>query len=144
MIIIPTVQRRKANWIGHILHRSCLLKHVFEEKREKGRRDRKTKKKWAATGRPRGNERIQEIESGITRSHSVENSMCNRLWTFQMYNDIFIHTTHTFANVYIIHQRGCFVLKLRVCRNWDYTMNECSVGVLMLSYERQRLQSVVL
>jgi hypothetical protein len=25
--ILHTVQRRMANWIGHILHRSCLLKH---------------------------------------------------------------------------------------------------------------------
>jgi hypothetical protein len=27
-------QRRKANWIGHILRRNCLLKHVNEEKIE--------------------------------------------------------------------------------------------------------------
>jgi len=25
-------KKRKANWIGHILHRKCLLKHVTEEK----------------------------------------------------------------------------------------------------------------
>jgi hypothetical protein len=25
-----TIQRRKANWIGHILRRNCLLKHVIE------------------------------------------------------------------------------------------------------------------
>ena len=34
--IIHTVKRRKANWIGHILSRNCLLKHVTEGKR-KGR-----------------------------------------------------------------------------------------------------------
>jgi hypothetical protein len=45
MIIIPTIKRRKANWIDHILHRSCLLKHVIEGKREKGICDGKTKKK---------------------------------------------------------------------------------------------------
>ena len=27
-------KRRKDNWIGHILHRHCLLKHVVEEKME--------------------------------------------------------------------------------------------------------------
>jgi len=27
--IIHTVKRRKANWIGHILRRNCLLKHVI-------------------------------------------------------------------------------------------------------------------
>jgi hypothetical protein len=27
-------RRRKANWIGHVLHRNCLLKHVIEGKLE--------------------------------------------------------------------------------------------------------------
>jgi hypothetical protein len=36
--ILPTVKRRKANWIGHILRRNCLLKHVIEGKIE-GRRE---------------------------------------------------------------------------------------------------------
>ena len=25
--IVHTVNRRKANWIGHILHKNCLLQH---------------------------------------------------------------------------------------------------------------------
>ena len=25
-----TVKRRKDDWIGHILHRNCLLKHIIE------------------------------------------------------------------------------------------------------------------
>jgi hypothetical protein len=29
-----TIKRRKANWIGHILRRSCLLKHVIKGKIE--------------------------------------------------------------------------------------------------------------
>jgi hypothetical protein len=28
--ILHTIKRRKANWIGHILRRNCLLKHVIE------------------------------------------------------------------------------------------------------------------
>jgi hypothetical protein len=28
--IVHTIKRRKANWIGHISHRNCLLKHVIE------------------------------------------------------------------------------------------------------------------
>ena len=28
--ILPKVKRRKANWIGHILRRKCLRKHVIE------------------------------------------------------------------------------------------------------------------
>jgi hypothetical protein len=30
--ILQTIKRRKANWIGHILHRNCLLKHIIEGK----------------------------------------------------------------------------------------------------------------
>jgi hypothetical protein len=30
--IVHTIKRRKANWIGNILHRNCLLKHVIEGK----------------------------------------------------------------------------------------------------------------
>jgi hypothetical protein len=32
--ILNTIKRRKANWIGHILHRNCLLKHIIEGKLE--------------------------------------------------------------------------------------------------------------
>jgi hypothetical protein len=28
--ILRTIKRRKANWIGHILRRNCLLKHIIE------------------------------------------------------------------------------------------------------------------
>jgi len=35
-----TIKRRKANWIGHILRRNCLVKHVVE-----GKSDGKTRKK---------------------------------------------------------------------------------------------------
>ena len=31
--ILHTIKRRKANWIGHILRRNCLLKHNGEGKR---------------------------------------------------------------------------------------------------------------
>jgi hypothetical protein len=40
--ILHTIRRRKANWIGHILHRNCLIKHIIEGKilgtRMRGRR----------------------------------------------------------------------------------------------------------
>jgi hypothetical protein len=47
-IILHTIKRRKANWIGHILRRKCLLKHVIEGKLEAriemtGRRGRRCK-----------------------------------------------------------------------------------------------------
>jgi hypothetical protein len=47
--ILQTVKRRKAKWIGDILRRNCLLKHVIVTKIEKrievtGRRGRRRKK----------------------------------------------------------------------------------------------------
>jgi hypothetical protein len=30
--ILDTIKRRKVNWIGHILHRNCFLKHIIEGK----------------------------------------------------------------------------------------------------------------
>jgi hypothetical protein len=49
--IVHTIKRRKANWIGHILRRNCLLKHVIEVKLEgriemTGRRGRRRKQYW--------------------------------------------------------------------------------------------------
>jgi hypothetical protein len=46
--ILHTIKRRKANWIGHILRRNCILKHVIEGKIEgrtevRGRRGRRRK-----------------------------------------------------------------------------------------------------
>jgi hypothetical protein len=48
MNIVHTIKRRKANWIGHILRRNCLLKHVIEGKLDgriemTGRRGRRRK-----------------------------------------------------------------------------------------------------
>jgi hypothetical protein len=33
--ILRTIKIRKANWIGHISRRNCLLKHVIEKKLER-------------------------------------------------------------------------------------------------------------
>jgi hypothetical protein len=46
--VLHTIKRRKANWIGHILRRNCLLKHVIDGKLEgriemTGRRGRRRK-----------------------------------------------------------------------------------------------------
>jgi hypothetical protein len=43
--VLLTVKRRKANWIGHILHRDSLLKHFIEGKTRKNRSERKTRKR---------------------------------------------------------------------------------------------------
>jgi hypothetical protein len=46
--ILHTIKGRKANWIGHLLRRNCLLKHAIEGKLEgriemTGRRGRRRK-----------------------------------------------------------------------------------------------------
>jgi hypothetical protein len=43
--ILRAINRRKANWFGHILCKNCLLKHIIEEGRGKDRRDGKTRRK---------------------------------------------------------------------------------------------------
>jgi hypothetical protein len=34
--ILNEIRKRKANWIGHILRRNCLLQRVIEGKKERG------------------------------------------------------------------------------------------------------------
>jgi hypothetical protein len=41
--ILHTIRHRKANWIGHILHRNCLLKHIERKIRGARRQGRKCK-----------------------------------------------------------------------------------------------------
>jgi len=44
--ILHEISKRKANWIGHIVRRSCLLQRVIEGKIKRGdRSDRKTRNK---------------------------------------------------------------------------------------------------
>jgi len=74
---------QEANQIGHILHRNCLLKHATEGKIKgrteiMGRRGLRCKQLLDDL---KGKNRIQEIERGSTRLHSVENSLWKRLWT---------------------------------------------------------------
>jgi hypothetical protein len=42
--ILRTIKRRKANWIGHVLRRNCLVKHVIDGKIEE-RSNGNTRKK---------------------------------------------------------------------------------------------------
>ena len=81
--VLRAIKSCKANCIGYILHRNCLLKH-FTEGQVQGTLE--------VAGRPRrrgkqllydleGSERIMEIERGSTRSRFVENSRYKKLWT---------------------------------------------------------------
>ena len=70
-------EEKKANWIGHILRRNCVLKHVIvgtiEEGRIEvmGRRGRRRKKLLSDLQR----KRVLEIKRGSSRSHLVESSL---------------------------------------------------------------------
>jgi hypothetical protein len=43
--ILRKIKRREANWVGHVLRRDCLLKHIIEGKIEGSTSDEKTRKK---------------------------------------------------------------------------------------------------
>jgi hypothetical protein len=78
--VIRILRIRKANWIGHILRRNCLLKHVIKGKLE-GRIEmtvRRGRIRKQLLDDRKGKRIEKEIESGSTRSHSVENSLRKR------------------------------------------------------------------
>jgi hypothetical protein len=69
--ILHEIRKRKANWIGHILRRNCLLKEITEGKikgrievtRRRGRRRKQLLDDlW-------GQKRILSFEGGSSRSH---------------------------------------------------------------------------
>ena len=64
--ILPTVKRKKANRIGHILCRNCILKHVIEGKVEgrgevTGRRGRRRKQLLDDLKEMRGYWKLKEV-----------------------------------------------------------------------------------
>ena len=70
------IRKRKANWIGHILRRNCLLQRVIEGKIKGG---------TEVTGR-RGRRRRKLLDDlkergGYSGSHYMESSLWKRLWT---------------------------------------------------------------
>ena len=75
------IRKRKANWIGHILRRNCLLKQVIEGKikgeiqvtRRQGRRRKKLLDDL------KGQKRILSFEGGSFGSQYVEGSFWKRL-----------------------------------------------------------------
>jgi hypothetical protein len=75
---LHTIKRRKANWIGHILRRNCLLKHVIEGKIEgrievTGRRGRRRKKLLDDVKEKRGYSKLKE--------EALDRTLWKRLWT---------------------------------------------------------------
>jgi hypothetical protein len=74
--IVHTIKRRKANWIGHILRRNCLLKHIIEGKIEgmiemTGRRGRRRKHLLDDLKERRGYWKLneKELDRTVWRTH---------------------------------------------------------------------------
>ena len=71
--ILHEIRKRKANWIGHILRRNCLLKQVIEEK-IKGEME---------VARRRGRRRknlLDEFEDRRGYSHLKEEALHRTIW----------------------------------------------------------------
>jgi hypothetical protein len=86
--ILQTIKRGTANWIGHILRRNCLLKHVIERKVE-GRIER--------TGR-RGRRRKQLLDDLKEKRYCKlqEEALYRTLWRTRIgkdYAPVVIQTT---------------------------------------------------
>ena len=80
--ILHEIRKWKANWIGHVLHRNCLLQQVIERKIKggievTGRRGRKRRKPLDDLEERRGYSHLKE--EALDRT--VESSIWKRLWT---------------------------------------------------------------
>jgi len=73
--IRSTTKRRKSNWIGHILHVNCLLKHVIEGKKKEWEDQEKDVSNYWRTLRKRVD---AEPEGGSTKQHCLEDWLCKR------------------------------------------------------------------
>jgi len=79
---LHTVNRRKANWIGHISRRSCVLEYLIEgkiggRKEVRGRRGRKSRQLLNDLIETRGCGKLKEE---ALYCPSMGNSFCKRLW----------------------------------------------------------------
>ena len=79
--ILHEIRKRKANWIGHILRRNCLIQRVIEGKIQGGievtGRQGKRRRKLLDDLK----EKILSFEGGSFGSDYVESSLWKRLWT---------------------------------------------------------------
>jgi hypothetical protein len=80
--ILQEIRKRKANWIGHILRRNCLLQRIIKEKIQEGievtgKQGRRRRKLLDNLKERRGH----YFEGGSSGSHYVESSLWKILWT---------------------------------------------------------------
>jgi hypothetical protein len=74
--ILHLIERRKSNWIGHMLLRNRLLKQVMEGKIEGTRRQGRRCKKLVKSLREK--EKILKFENRKTELHSLETLLWRR------------------------------------------------------------------
>jgi hypothetical protein len=81
--ILHEIRKRKANWIGHILCRNCLLQRVIEGKIQGGIEvtGRRGRWRWKLLDDLKEKERILTFEGGSSGLHYVESWLWKRLWT---------------------------------------------------------------
>ena len=81
--VLLSIKRRKANWIGYILHSNCSLRYFIESKIDgkievEGRRGRMRKHILDYMKEAGG---YWKMKRGSTRSQFMLNSLWKRLWT---------------------------------------------------------------
>ena len=92
--ILREIRKRKANWIGHILRRNCLLKQVIEGER-KGemhvtrRRGRRRKKLLDDLKDRRGYSHLKEEALDLSSDRLLNN---NNIIMYRIYNIVYIIT----------------------------------------------------
>ena len=72
--ILHAIKRKKDNWIGHILHRNFLLKHIIIGKTEGMARRERRRKQLLYYFKEK-----EDIDTGSTKSQSVDNSPWKRV-----------------------------------------------------------------
>jgi hypothetical protein len=111
--ILHTVTRNMTNWIGHVLHRKCLLKQVIEGNVEGTERRGRRRKQLL--------DDLQEKRKywnlrGSARLHSVENSLWKRLWICRMTQYVIIQFTSI---------QWMFINPLKTKGNLFYVRTQC-------------------
>jgi len=124
--ILHEIRKWKANWIGHILRRNCLLQRVIEGKI----------KGWLeATGR-RGGRRMKLLDDLKERrgySHLKEEALDRTMWRARFgrgFGPIVRQTTKLMNNCILPHRRVC---KLSLIDNHSYRLSTISRRVNHLS-----------
>jgi hypothetical protein len=83
MNILHEISKRQANWIGHILLRSCILQQVIEGK---------TKEEIEVTGRRERRRRklLDDLKERRGYSHLEEETLDRTMWTVRFGRALYI------------------------------------------------------